>query len=144
MITKTNHIGLCVTKMDEMIRFYRDVLGLRQIVDIFMEGKFLDTIQGKDNMKYHIVKFESPDGFIVELLQDHNHYTEEQKEISLQAAGIRHFAFEVDDIDKFYSESVKNKFKTISPPTTSDDEKMRLFYLRDPENNIVEIMQLFD
>lgn len=139
-----HHLGLCVTDMEAMIPFYEQILGMKKTEDFSMTGKFLDTVQGKSKMDYRIVKFVSPDGVIVELLQDRGHDTPPQVDNSLQAAGLRHFAFTVEDVDKAYRTVKEAGYDTISEPCTSEDGSMRLFFVRDPELNLVEIMQLYE
>lgn len=143
MVKEMHHIGLCVTNMEEMMKFYGECLGLKKVSDFTMKGKFLDTVQGKSQMDYWIVKYETINGIVIELLQDRGHEVEPQTENSLQAAGLRHFAFLVDDVDAKYEEVNKLGCETISEPCTSEDGSMRLFFVRDPEKNLVEIMQLF-
>lgn len=143
VIKGTHHLGLCVTGMDRMVSFYEELPGLKKTDDFTMCGKFLDTVQGKTGMDYRIVKFCSPDGTIIELLEDRGHVVEPQKRNCLQAAGLRHFAFEVDDVDGFYKKIVEKGYRVISEPCTSDDGSMRLFFLYDPEQNLIEIMQLY-
>lgn len=143
MVQEMHHIGLCVTKMEEMMKFYEEFLGLKKVSDFTMQGKFLDTVQGKPQMDYWIVKYETKNGIVIELLQDRGHEVEPQTENSLQAAGLRHFAFLVDDVDAEYKRVKERGYETISEPCTSEDGTMRLFFVRDPEMNLVEIMQLF-
>jgi catechol 2,3-dioxygenase-like lactoylglutathione lyase family enzyme len=142
MIKKSHHIGFVVTDMDQCILFWRDLLGLKQTADFTMNGSFLDTVQGKEGMDYRIVKFETKDGFVIELLYDRGHETAPQVQNSLQAAGLRHFALEVDDVDAYYKRFEDAGMATISRPATSGDGSMRLFFVRDPELNLIEIMQL--
>ncbi len=141
MIKATNHIGINVTDMEKCAAFYEKVLGLKRVYDDEMAGHFLDTVQGKSNMRYHIVKFISPEGFMIELLQDLNHTVALQEENCLQNAGLRHFAYEVDDVEAAYEKVKKLGFDTISEPCTSEDGSMRLFFVRDPEQNLVELME---
>ena len=143
MIKGTHHIGLCVADMDRCIAFYRDVLGLDKISDTGMTGEFLDTVQGKSGIDFRIVKFASPEGFFIELLQDRVHKVAPQTENCLQDAGLRHFAYEVDDVDAIYEKVKAYGCEIISAPCTSDDGSMRLFFVRDPEMNLIEIMQLY-
>lgn len=143
MVKEMHHIGLCVTKMEEMMKFYEGFLGLKKVSDFTMQGEFLDTVQGKPQMDYWIVKYETVNGIVIELLQDRGHEVEPQKENSLQAAGLRHFAFQVDDVDAEYRQVKELGYETISEPCTSEDGSMRLFFVRDPEMNLVEIMQLY-
>jgi catechol 2,3-dioxygenase-like lactoylglutathione lyase family enzyme len=144
MIQAADHIGICVYDLDRCIPFYRDVLGLKQVADFEMTGKFLDMVQGKSNMDYRIVKFVSPEGFMFELLQDRGHEILPQTENSLQGAGFRHFAFEIDDVEAFYRKVKLSGYETISGPCTSEDGTMRLFFLRDPEMNLIELIQLIE
>jgi catechol 2,3-dioxygenase-like lactoylglutathione lyase family enzyme len=141
MITNTQHVGICVTNIEKIIVFYRDILGLKLTADFEMAGKFLDTVQGKSNMNMRIVKFVTPEGFMFEFLQDRGHVVAPQKENSLQAAGLRHFAYEVDDVDQMYEKVKVAGYETISTPCTSDDGGMRLFFVYDPELNLVEFVQ---
>ena len=142
MVKQTLHIGMNVSDMEKCIPFYRDILGLNQVADIRMCNDFLTTVQGR-KVDYRIVKFESPEGFIVELHKDFLREIEPLKENSLQAAGLRHYAYAVDDVDAFYEMLLSKGLEMISEPCTSDDGSMRLFFVRDPELNLVEIMQLY-
>lgn len=72
--------------MEKCAAFYEEVLGLQKVYDDEMEGKFLDTVQGRDDMHYRIVKYVSPEGFMIELLQDFNHEVKPQKNNCLQNA----------------------------------------------------------
>ena len=65
------------------------------------------------------------------------------KKESLQETGLRHFAYEVDDVDEIYKRIVENGYEVICEPHTSDDGALRVFYVRDPEYNFVELMQKF-
>ena len=143
MIRATNHIGICVSDMEQCIPFYEGVLGLKRVYDDEMTGHFLDTVQGRENMHYRIVKFASPEGFIVELLQDFAHVCKPQTENCLQDGGLRHFAYEVADVDAAYQRVKAAGCATISEPCTSEDGSRRLFFVRDPELNLIELMQFF-
>lgn len=142
MVKATQHIALNVIDMDKVVPFYEEVLGLKKIADLEMDGHFLDTVQGKKNMKYRIVKLVSPENFMIEILQSLNHQEKPQTGNCLQDAGLRHFAYEVEDVDEAYRFIKEKGYETISEPCTSEDKSMRLFFVYDPEYNLVEIMQL--
>jgi catechol 2,3-dioxygenase-like lactoylglutathione lyase family enzyme len=107
-----------------------------------MCNDFLTTVQGK-KVDYRIVKFEAPGGFIVELHKNFLEDIEPIKNNALQDTGLRHYAYEVDDVDAYYKNLTEAGCPTINPPCTSDDGSMRLFFVRDPEQNLVEIMQIY-
>jgi len=73
------HIGLETNNLEEMVRFYRDFLGLEL---------FWDKIESPEHTGYkeavHTVKLRAPDGTIVELLQDCPHLSH----FSLTVSGI--------------------------------------------------------
>lgn len=142
MVTATQHIALNVVDMDKVVPFYEKVLGLKKTADFEMDGLFLDTVQGCENMRYRIVKLVSPEGFVIEILQSMNHQEAPQTSNCLQHTGLRHFAYEVDNVDAAYKIVTEAGYKTISAPCTSENKSMRLFFVYDPENNLVEIMQL--
>jgi catechol 2,3-dioxygenase-like lactoylglutathione lyase family enzyme len=143
MIKRTDHVAINVTDVEKCIPFWRDVLGLEQMHDFMMDGEFLDTVQAKTQMNYRIVKFKSPEGFMLELLEDKGHTVEPAKKLTLQDAGLRHFAFEVEDVDTAYEHVKKAGCETVSGPSTSEDGSMRLFFVRDPEHNLIELMQFY-
>jgi catechol 2,3-dioxygenase-like lactoylglutathione lyase family enzyme len=143
-ITKTAHVAINVVDAERSIPFWRDVLGLKQIADVEMEGNFLDTVQGKQNMRYRIVKFVSPEGFMLEVLESLNHRMPAAEKSTLQDVGLRHFAFEVDDVDAVFRHVKGLGCETVSEPCTCEDGSMRLFFVRDPEGNLVEIMEFYN
>lgn len=142
-LIKTDHVAINVENMEVCIPFWEDVMGMRFLSDTIMYGSFLDTVQGKNNMKYRIVKFASPEGFVLEILESLNHKELKPDKNTLQKTGLRHFAFEVDDVDAFYKHVKIAGCETVSEPCTSEDGSMRLFFVRDPEYNLIEIMQFF-
>ncbi|MBQ3574482.1 MAG: VOC family protein [Clostridia bacterium] len=143
-ILKTVHVAINVVDAEKSIPFWRDIMGLKMIADFEMEGKFLDTVQAKENMRYRIVKFVSPDNFMLEVLESKNHIMPAAAKTVLQDTGLRHFAFEVDDVDAMYKHVKKCGCETVSEPSTCEDGSMRLFFVRDPEENLIEIMQFYD
>lgn len=40
MVKEMHHIGLCVTNMEEMMKFYEGCLGLKKVSDSTMKGKW--------------------------------------------------------------------------------------------------------
>lgn len=143
-ILKTAHVAINVVDAERAIPFWRDIMGLKLIADFEMEGNFLDTVQGKQDMRYRIVKFVSPENFMLEVLESKNHVMPAPNKSVLQDTGLRHFAFEVDDVDAMYEHVKKYGCETVSAPCTSEDGAMRLFFVRDPEENLIEIMQFYN
>lgn len=61
-----------------------------------------------------------------------------------QPIGFKHLAFEVTDIDALRDRLLAEGIKPISPEVLNKDDiipGLRLFFFRDPEGNILELMQ---
>jgi catechol 2,3-dioxygenase-like lactoylglutathione lyase family enzyme len=89
-----------------------------------------------------MIKLSAPDGSVVELLKDEAHPTSPPKPNALCNLGIRHIAFTVADITESWRVLRESGCQTLSEPIFSPDRKVRLFFARDPEGNLIEIVQM--
>ena len=81
---------------------------------------------------------------MIELLQDTAHPTPAPAANRLCDRGIRHVAFTVADA-QFAWEKLKDACcEVLSDPVTAPDGKARLFFARDPEGNLMELVQVLD
>lgn len=144
MILGTRHTGMVVQDMEKSLCFWRDVMGLKVVADFWEEGEFIDTVQHLTGVKLHMIKLVAPDGTMVELLQDENHPTAPQEKNDLCHHGIRHIAFTVADVEESFRTLRDAGCKILSDPITSPDGKARLFFARDLEGNLLEIVEMID
>ena len=142
MILETRHVGIVVEDMERSLRFWRDVMGLEVAIDFREEGKFIDTVQSLKGVKLHMIKLRAPDGSVVELLKDESHSTPPPERNELCDRGIRHVAFTVADADASWRKLKAEGCELLSVPVTAPDGKARLFFTRDPEGNLLEIVQM--
>ena len=56
--------------------------------------------------------------------------------------GIRHLAFTVRDVEESWQSLTSEGCEVLSDPVTSPDGYARLFFARDPEGNLMEIVQV--
>ena len=142
MIVETRHVGIAVHNMGASLRFWRDVMGLKMSVDFWEQGEFIDTIQHLTDVNLHMIKLVAPDGSMIELLKDYNHPTPPPDRNALCDRGIRHLAFTVRDVEESWRTLTAEGCEVLSDPVTSPDGYARLFFARDPEGNLVEIVQV--
>ena len=142
MILETRHVGIVIQDMEQSLRFWRDIMGLKVAVDFWEEGKFIDTVQQLTGVKLHMIKLSAPDGSMVELLHDVAHPTDSPGQDKLCDAGIRHIAFTVADVEDAWRTLTQHGCQVLSTPTSSPDGRARLFFARDPEGNLLEIVQM--
>jgi len=144
MILETRHVGIVVQDIDACLHFWRDVMGLKVAIDFWEEGEFIDTVQGLEGVKVHMVKLTAPDGSMVELLKDESHPTAPAERNDMCDRGIRHIAFTVADVEESWRVLRERDCEVLSKPVTSPDGKARLFFVRDPEGNLLEIVQMLE
>jgi glyoxylase I family protein len=142
MLLNTRHAGIVVHDLDRMLHFWRDVMGLQVVIDFWEEGSFIDTVQGLSGVRLHMIKLRAPDGSIIELLKDVAHPTPPPERNALCDRGIRHLAFTVADVETAWQTLRREGCETLSQPVTAPDGKARLFFARDPEGNLMEIVQV--
>jgi len=142
VIREMRHVGIVVRDMDRNLRFWRDVMGLKVAADFWEQGEFIETVQALRGVKLHMIKLTAPDESMVELLHDEGHPTEAPERNALCDRGIRHIAFTVADVEAAWHTMVAEKCEVLSKPVSSPDRKARLFFARDPEGNLLELVEM--
>lgn len=142
MILATRHIGIVVQDMEKCLRFWRDVMGFKVVVDFWEQGEYIDALQQLSGVKLHMVKLAAPDGSMIELLHDEAHPRPLSERNDLCDHGIRHIAFTVADVERSWRILEEKGCVVLREPITSPDGKARLFFARDPEGNSLEIVQM--
>ncbi len=83
--TRIAHIGLAVESLDQILPFYRDILGMIQVPLDDADGAQIAGVVAGDSL--------------VELLQAHSPESPIGKFVARRGPGIHHICFAVDDID---------------------------------------------
>jgi hypothetical protein len=61
---------------------------------------------------------------------------------SLFENGYTHFALTIDNVNSLYDKFIDNNLPIINTPTISDEKTVKVFFGSDPENNIIEFVEL--
>jgi glyoxylase I family protein len=142
MILNTRHVGIVVQDLEKCLHFWKDIMGLEVAIDFSETGEFIDTVQHLSGVNLHMIKLRAPDGSMIELLKDEAHPTPPAERNQLCDRGIRHIAFSVADVEAAWQRLRAHGCEVLSQPVTSPDGKARLFFARDPEGNLMEIVQM--
>ena len=108
-----NHITYNVKNKDDALKWYQEVLGLKQIPKM-VNGDHLYWLQLPSGAMVHII--ENPDA---------------------PSAPSHHTAFEVEDIDAAHTQLGGMDIECTEVQTRNDGQ--RAFYLNDPDGNRIEI-----
>jgi catechol 2,3-dioxygenase-like lactoylglutathione lyase family enzyme len=133
------HVGIVVNDLDKMVWFYRDLIGLEIIYDKIEEGAFLNYILNSNNKSPRIIKLGRDNKTIVELLYFGDC---EINKKNLFDNGYTHFALTIEDGNSLYDKFIKNNLSVVNTPIISDEKTVKVFFGVDPENNIIEFVEL--
>jgi catechol 2,3-dioxygenase-like lactoylglutathione lyase family enzyme len=136
-----NHVGIVVDDLDAAIEFFIE-LGLALEGTAAVDDASVDRVIGLAGVRSEIAMLVTPDGCgRVELSRFHSPRPPAgDPEAPSNALGMRHLAFEVDDLD-----AVLARLTACGARLLGDVERVgetyRLCYVRGPEGIIVEVAQ---
>ena len=138
------HTGIVVTDMEESLKFYRDLMGLKPVIDLVAKDEVIAIISNAKGINVRIVKLIAEDGGMIELLHYISHPQGERGDNKLYETGPTHVAFTVDDVDATYAAWSAKGIRCNSEPVVSPDGKAKLFFCQDPDGTYLEIVQMLD
>jgi catechol 2,3-dioxygenase-like lactoylglutathione lyase family enzyme len=144
--SEMDHVVIVVRDHQKSLRFYRDILGLKPIIETVLEGEELDQIvrvpQAK--LKVSLLEKEKMNAGKVEVIQYLSHKGEPLPEdTSLSDCGLRFISFRVDDMDKAYNLLKSEGIALISEPEVvpMGVKRLRMFLAKDFDNIFIEFFQ---
>jgi len=92
MVNKIDHLGIAVKNLDEALKFYEDVLGIKCVeTEVVEDQKVKTAFLPIGDTEIELLESTSEDGPVA-------------KHIEKRGEGIQHIAFKVDDIEKALEE----------------------------------------
>ena len=138
---KFNHVGISVSNIERSIEFYREMLGLEPLCEVFpFGGEAFDTVMdlndvqgrmcmiGNGSLQLELFEFSNP----VPNAKDPEHPVSDH--------GYSHFGVEVEDVEHTYEKLLKAGVRIHSPVMTFKGSSIKATYARDPDGNVFEIM----
>jgi glyoxylase I family protein len=126
MLNKVHHIAIICSDYEKSKKFYTEVLGLEIIREVYRENRDSYKLDLALNGTYSIELFSFPNP--------------PQRLSSPEGAGLRHLAFEVDDLDKVIAHL--EKFKIEAEPIRIDEfTEKRFTFIADPDNLPIEFYE---
>ncbi len=144
-IQNMRHTGLVVRDLGRCLDFYQNVLGLEVKSMRDESGSFLDTVLADAGIAVTTVKLAADSGeTLLELLHFKSPAgieTGPGSPPSYHAFGFTHAAFTVYDMDQVCAAVIKAGGQSLSAPRLSADGTVRVAFCRDPEGNLLEMVQ---
>lgn len=134
IMASINHIGLSVKNLATMENWYINVFAMKEI-------------QKLDIAEYHVktVLLQAPNGLGVELIEVAGATRKRSYKDALDAAGdlgYGHLALTVKDLNKTYQTMLTSGASSVSAPAPAAQKGASFAYVKDPEGNLIELMQL--
>ena len=149
-IRAVSHFAIGVRDLDRVLPFYRDLLGLRVVVD--SEERFADpSTDPPTRIERRSVKLRWADGVDTQFIVLDQMLTSPAKgePTELWQIGFHHIALWVDEIDPYLAAVTTVGGRAVSKVGESggpgyaepDGSRIRSVFLADPEGNIVQLDQ---
>jgi catechol 2,3-dioxygenase-like lactoylglutathione lyase family enzyme len=140
-IQRMDHVGVVVNDLAAAMEFFAE-LGLRLHGEGQVEGAWVDRVVGLEGIRAQIAMLETSDGHArLELTKFHAPSSPGgDRHAPPNTPGIRHLAFEVDDIDAVIV-GLRARGTELVGEVERYGDSYRLCYVRGPEGIIVELAE---
>ena len=151
------HLGIVVRNMERMDDFYTDVIGLEQVTDLLVTDtrveefaerairvQALDALMGIDNTHILIRHYSDPQhSQFLELMRYPDHPADQVERAANLPLGWNHLGITVDDLDRVIEAINAGQGGEIigGPAVLSEFGGQRFAFIKDPEGNLVELVE---
>lgn len=140
MIKTLGHVGLGVSDMERSLKFYRDFLDMKVIMDMDISDDRIGRVIGTPGAKCRIVHLQLGE-MVLELFQ----YTQPigsnlASKIQQFDQGLIHIGFEVSDFHKHIEQFLAQKIEFLGEPVEFRPG-VWVAYFRGPDSEVIEFRQ---
>ena len=126
MINKVHHIAIICSDYEVSKKFYTEILGLTVICETYRKERQSYKLDLALNGEYIIELFSFPNP--------------PQRPTRPESAGLRHLAFEVDDMDEMIVFLTNHKIE-VEPVRIDEITNKRFTFIADPDNLPIEFYE---
>jgi len=140
-IKHVDHIGIVVNDLEAVKSFFVD-LGFTELGEMPVHGEWVEKIIGLENVREDVAMVQAPDRQLnLELVKFHQPVDPEGIRLAASnTLGLRHIAFQVDDIEKVVA-TLKHKGSKLVGEIQTYEKSYKLCYIRGPEGIILELAE---
>jgi catechol 2,3-dioxygenase-like lactoylglutathione lyase family enzyme len=141
-LIEVRHVGIVVTNIENSLKFYRDLLGLKIDKSMNESGEYIDNMLGFENVHVKTVKMSASTGNTLVELLEFTKPTGSKLIRSVNDIGASHAAFTVSNIDEIYLKLKHSGVKFNAPPQLSPDGYAKVTFCFDPDKTPIELVQV--
>jgi catechol 2,3-dioxygenase-like lactoylglutathione lyase family enzyme len=140
MIENLGHVALGVKDIERSLRFYRDVLGMKVLMELEIADDRIGRVIGSPGAKCRIVHLRLGTG-ILELFQYSNPVgTNRAVDMSQYDQGLIHLGFEVSEFHRHVAELKQHGVTFLGEPVEFRPN-VWVAYFRGPDGEVCEIRE---
>lgn len=151
MITGMQHVGVCISNLEQSLAFYCNELGLKKVAqfEVPAGGEVAEKILGLPGAQLRVAMVQHGEGSeatVVELIQFLAPPGGKPfpSDFQYHNLGITHIAFKVKGIERMYQELAAKGVKFNSPPVSVETQELgtiKAAYFKDPDGITLELME---
>jgi len=142
---KMDHINVVVEDMEASVRFYSAVFGMQVSLDCELGDDWFQKVVGIPGARARCVFLDGDAPPRLELLEYLQPLGSGAERAAANQRGLRHFAIEVNDIEKTMRVALAHGCRAVSEivevPRTVLPQGKRLVYLEAPDDVLLELAQ---
>jgi catechol 2,3-dioxygenase-like lactoylglutathione lyase family enzyme len=141
-VERLTHVGICVSDLERSLRFYRDVLGCKEVGRLEMEGGTADVINEMTGVRVQAIYLER-DGWRLELIAFPAPGTVGPKTPRpMNQLGLTHLSLRVDDLEAVCAR-LEAAGGGLLPATRigGPDAPVHVIMAHDPDGTRLELIQ---
>ena len=140
MIRGIHHFSFTVSNIEDTIRFFRDLLGLKATPIMDVEDERLGKIVKMPGAVLRVSMVSTPDDGNIELIE---YMVPKGDKIDLKTCnvGVAHLAFVVDDVQRMYDDLTVKGVEFNHPPIWIEETGLGVCYLKGPDGITLELIQ---
>ena len=141
MVAHVRHAGIVTDDLESSLKFYRDLLGFKEVRRVEESNPFIETVLGMKGVYVTTIKMFDSGGGQIELLHFKSH-PKNRGEREINDIGISHVALTVDDVHQLYENLKNSGVSFVSSPRLSDDGSATVAFCRAPEGTFIELVEI--
>lgn len=141
MIGTGHHQGIVVSDLDRAVEFYRDVLGMAELFRLSTDPEPFGELLGVDrDAPADIAFLDAGGGMKLELEAHDSGDVNVNQAADPTDVGYPHLCLEVEDIEAA-CEELEDEVAFLSRPGSATESGATIVYFRDPDGNLIELIE---